>query len=426
MITLLAFMILLLIGVPISIVLGVTSIIYIFTSGNIELISIVPQRIYSGMEAFSLIAIPLFMMAGELMNSGGITTRLIRFAQSIVGHFKGGLAYVNVTANTFLASILGSSLAQTAMMCRVMVPAMEKEGYKREFSAATTASSAMLGAILPPSMIFIIYSVGAGVSIGSMFLAGIIPGILLAISFMLLIVYFGYRLNLPKSEKKPLKIVVSSFLQVVPALSVPTVIILGILSGVFTATESAAIACVIAIIAGLFIYKELKISDFPKILINTTLTTATVTLLISMAKLFGLVITFERIPQLLAEWMTTLTDNPLVFLLLVNLFVLIVGMFIDGIAALIIITPIIVPIALLFGIDPIHFGIILCLNIVIGSLIPPVGAGLFIASSVANVKIEILVKAVLPFLAVALFVLLIVTYWPDLVLWLPQMFTAST
>ncbi len=229
MITLLAFVILLLIRVPVSIVLGVTSIVYILSSGNFELFYNVPQRIYSGMETFSLIAIPLFMMAGELMNYGGITTRLVRFAQAIVGHFKGGLAFVNVIANTFLASILGSSLAQTAVMSRVMVPAMEKEGYKREFSAATTAASAMLGPIIPPSMIFIIYSVGAGVSIGSMFLAGIVPGILLALSFILLIIYFGYTRNLPKSEKKPFKYVVTSFFQVIPALSVPAIIIWGIL-----------------------------------------------------------------------------------------------------------------------------------------------------------------------------------------------------
>lgn len=421
MISILAFIVLLLIRVPISIVLGVTSIVYLVTSGNSGLLVSVPQRIYSGMESFSYIAIPLFMLAGELMNQGGITNRLIRFSQTLVGHFKGGLAYVNVIANTFLASILGSSLAQTAMMSRVMVPAMEKEGYKREFSTATTAASAMMGPIIPPSMIFILYSVGAGVSVGSMFLAGIIPGILLACSFIVLLIYYGYRLNLPKSDRKPVKEIITSFLQVIPALSVPTVIIWGILSGVFTATESAAIACLIAMLTGLFVYRELKIKNFPKILVNTALTTATVTLLIAMAKLFGLVLTFERIPQVMAEWMVTLTESPLMFLIIINIFMLLVGMVMDGIAALILLTPIIVPMALLYGIDPIHLGVILCLNVVIGSLTPPVGAGLFIASSVANVKLEHLVKSIAPFLIVALLVLFLITYFPELVLWIPSM-----
>ncbi|PLR82267.1 TRAP transporter large permease [Bacillus sp. V33-4] len=416
-----SFFSLLFLRVPIFIVLGATSIIYIFSTGNNGLFDSVPQRLFSGVDNFSLLAIPLFMLAGELMNYGGITSRLINFAKAIVGHYKGGLAYVNVVANTFLASILGSSLAQTAMMSRVMVPAMEKEGYQREFSTATTAAAAMLGPIIPPSMIFIIYSIHAETSIGRMFIAGIMPGILLALSFILFIIYYGHRHNLPKSDKQSLKQIRASFYQVIPALSVPVIIIVGILSGIFTATESAAIACLIAILAGALFYRELKLKELPKILINTATTTATVTLLIVTAKLFGLVLTFERIPQLITEWMVTLTDSPLVFLLIVNLFLLLVGMFLDGIASLILLSPILIPVAMAFNIDPIHLGVVMCLNIVIGSLTPPVGAGLFVASSIAEVKIETLVKAIWPFLAVSLVVLALITYFPQLILWLPNM-----
>ncbi|PLR75561.1 C4-dicarboxylate ABC transporter permease [Bacillus sp. V3-13] len=416
-----SFFTLLFLRVPIFIVLGATSIIYIFSTGNNGLFDSVPQRLFSGMDNFSLLAIPLFMLAGELMNYGGITSRLINFAKAIVGHYKGGLAYVNVVANTFLASILGSSLAQTAMMSRVMVPAMEKEGYNREFSTATTAAAAMLGPIIPPSMIFIIYSINAETSIGRMFIAGVMPGILLALSFVLFIVYYGYRHNLPKSDKQNFKEIRASFYQVLPALSVPVIIIVGILSGVFTATESAAIACLIAILAGSLFYRELKLKELPKILINTATTTATVTLLIVTAKLFGLVLTFERIPQLITEWMVTLTDDPLIFLLIVNLFLLLVGMFLDGIASLILLSPILIPVAMAFNIDPIHLGVVMCLNIVIGSLTPPVGAGLFVASSIAEVKLETLVKAIWPFLAVSLLVLALITYFPQLILWLPNM-----
>lgn len=422
MVVAIVFIGLLLLQIPISIVLGMTGISYILTSGSFGLLQSVPQNIYSGLESHGLLAIPLFMLAGELMNFGGITTRLIRFSKTVVGHYKGGLAYVNVLANMFLASILGSSLAQTAVMSRVMVPAMEKEGYKREFSAATTAAAAMLGPIIPPSMIFIIYSVGSGTSIGAMFLAGIMPGILLAASFIALIAYFGYSLDLPKSPREPFKNVVVSFLKMIPALCVPGVIIFGILGGIFTATESAAIACFISFIVGFLLYRELKFKDIPNILVNTAVTTGTVTFLIAMAHLFGLVITFERIPQMITDWMVTLTQSPLVFLLLVNIFLIFVGMVMDGIAALIILVPIVVPLAVEFGIDPIHLGIVICLNMVIGSLTPPVGAGLFIASSIGEVKYERLVRAMWPFLLIALVNLIIITYWPQMVLWIPDMF----
>ncbi len=425
MIALLLFILLLLLQVPISFVLGITTIIYIVVSNNLGLLPTAPQRLYSGLESYGLLAIPLFMLAGELMNSGGLTRRLIQFSKTIVGHYRGGLAYVNVISNMFLASIIGSATAQIAMMSRTMVPAMEKEGYSKAFSASTTATAGLLGPIIPPSMLFIIYGVSSGASIGTMFLAGIIPGILLALGIMGLIAYIGMKQQWKGSEKASGSEMGRAFLQVIPALLVPMVIIVGILSGVFTPTESAAIACVLALLVGFFFYRELQIKDLPMIMVNTVVTTATVTLLIAMANLFGWMLSFERIPQLIAEWMVSLTENPLVFLLLVNLFLLLVGMVMDGIPALIILVPIFSPLLLQFGIDPVHFGIIICLNLTIGLLTPPVGAGLYIASSIADVKLEQLTKSIGPFLVVSILTLFIVTYWPELVMWIPSLLQGS-
>ena len=421
-IALLLFIILLLLQVPIAFVLGITTIVYIIASANLGLMATAPQRLYSGLENYGLLAIPLFMLAGELMNSGGITRRLVTFAKTFVGHFRGGLAYVNVIANMLLASIIGSATAQIAMMSRTMVPSMEKDGYKREFGAATTAAAGLLGPIIPPSMLFIIYGVGSGASIGSMFLAGVLPGIILALSFVILIAYTGMKQQWSTHKRATIAEMGTSFIKVIPALLVPIIIIAGILSGAFTPTESAAFACVVALIVGFFFYKELKIKNLPSIFINTAITTATIMMLIAMANLFGWMLSFEMVPQTIAAWMTSLTKNPLVFLLIVNIFLLIVGMFMDGIAALIILVPIFTPIIATYGIDPVHFGVIICINLTIGLLTPPVGAGLYIASSLGNVKLELLIKAIWPFLIASLIALMVITYWPDMVLWLPSIF----
>lgn len=416
------FILLLLLQVPIAFVLGITTFVYILLSANFGLLDATPQRLYSGLESYGLLAIPLFMLAGELMNSGGITTRLVNFAKTLVGHFRGGLAYVNVIANVLLASIIGSATAQIAMMSKTMVPSMEKEGYSKEFSAATTASAGLLGPIIPPSMMFIIYGVSSGTSIGDMFLGGVLPGILIAFLFIVLIGYFGSVHQWPTLNRATLGQMVKSFIQVIPALIVPIVIIAGILSGVFTATEAAAIACIVALLIGIFLYKEIKLSSIPSILTNTAMTTATITMLIAMANIFGWVLSFERIPQSIATWMTTLTDNPLLFLLIVNIFLLIVGMFLDGIAALIILVPIFMPLIANYNIDPVHFGVIICINLTIGLLTPPVGTGLFIASSLTNIKLEKLVRSIWPFLTASIVALLIITYVPQLVVWLPSIF----
>ncbi|MCU9594504.1 TRAP transporter large permease [Caldibacillus thermolactis] len=419
---LIAFIILLLLQIPISFVLGITTFFYIFLSANFGLLDATPQRLFSGLESYGLLAIPMFMLAGELMNSGGITSRLVNFSKTMVGHFRGGLAYVNVVSNVLLASIIGSATAQIAMMSKIMVPSMEKEGYSKEFATATTASAGILGPIIPPSMMFIIYGVTSGTSIGDMFLGGVFPGILITFLFIVLIGYFGTKHQWPTLTRSTVSQMFKSFISVIPALLVPIIIIVGILTGIFTATEAASIACIIALFVGGFLYKEIKLKSIPRILINTAITTATITMLIAMANIFGWVLAFERIPQQIATWMTSLTDNALIFLIIVNIFLLIVGMFLDGIAALIILVPIFMPLIINYNIDPVHFGVIICINLTIGLLTPPVGTGLFIASSLTNIKLERLVRAIWPFLLASIVALFIISYAPQIVTWLPSIF----
>lgn len=421
MLVIAAFILFLIMGIPISLVLGMTTIVYFLVTGNTMLLDSTPQRLYSGMENFGLLAIPLFMLTGELMNSGGITNRLVVFARMLVGHVRGGLAYVTVIANMFLASILGSANAQAAMMSKVMVPEMEKEGYDREFASALTLASSIVAPIIPPSMIFIIYGTLSGTSIGGLFMAGIIPGTIFGVGFVALIAYLGYKHDFPRSERASFNQIWGSFVSVLPALLVPLVITVGILSGAFTATESAAVASFIAFIVGLFFYRELKWKHLGKILVNTVIGTATVTFLIAMANLFGWLIAFEQIPQMIANSMLSISDNPFVFLLLVNLFLLLIGTLLDGIAALIILVPVFMPLVTGFNIDPIHFGVIICINLTIGLLTPPVGTGLFIVSSIAEVKFERLVKAVTPMLLLGITMLFIVTYWEQATLFIPRL-----
>lgn len=420
-ITIAVFVILLILGIPISLVLGITTVVYFLINGQALLLESTPLRMFSGLENFGLLAIPLFMLMGEIMNEGGITTRLVNFAKLILGHFRGGLAYVTVVANMFLASILGSANAQAAMMSKVMVPQMEKEGYKREFAGAITLASSIIAPIIPPSMIFIIYGTLSSTSIGAMFMAGILPGVLFGLAFMAMIAYMGYKNNFPKSKRHSSKEILQGTVKTLPALLIPLIVVFGILRGVFTATESAAVACFLAIIIGLFVYRELDIKKFPKMLVNTVTNTATVTYLIIMANIFGWMIAFERIPQLMADLILSFTESPWVFLLLVNVLLLIVGMLIDGIAALVILVPVLMPLVHALQINPVHFGVIICINLTLGLLTPPVGTGLFIVSSMADIKFERLVKAVIPFIVVSVIVLLIITYIPDFVLFIPRM-----
>lgn len=410
------FLVILLVGVPISFVLMISAAAYVWLSGNQMLYGSFMQQLFSGIESYGLLAIPLFMLTGELMNAGGLTRRLVAMARVLVGGLSGGLAYINLVANMLMASIMGSAVAQIAVMSRVMVPEMEKEGYDRAFAGALTAAGGLLSPIIPPSMLFVIFGVLAQIAIGDLFIAGIIPGLLLAGGFCLCIAVVGTFVNFPTSSRSRRRDDVRAIMEGLPAGSIPLVIIGGIVFGLATPTESAALAVLASFLIGRFLYGDLKLSDLPEVLYDTAVNSAVVTFLIAAANVFGWVLIYEKVPQVVAAWTAGLTDDPFVFMLLVNLLLLFVGMVIDGIAALIIVVPILMPIATgVFGINPFHFGVVVCINLILGLLTPPVGAGLYVAASMADTQPAAIFRALLPFLLSTIAVLVLLSWQPGLV-----------
>ncbi|AUM75161.1 TRAP transporter large permease [Paracoccus jeotgali] len=412
---------LLAIGMPVAFVLLAAAFVFMFATGNFAVLDAIPQILFSGLEVFDLLAIPLFILLGELMNSGGITTRLIAAAKLILGRLPHALAYVCLTANLMLASIMGSATAQIAVMTRVMVPEMEQDGYSRGFATALTAAAGMLGPVIPPSMIFIIYGVIAQVSVADMFIAGILPGILLFALLVLLVTLRAPRQTVhsenaaPAQPADPWRVLGAA----AAGLLIPVVIVLGISFGVVTPTESAALATAIAVILGVAVYRALHWRDVSGILTRTALNSALVLFLIATAKVFGWLLTYAHVPQELATFLQGMTSNATVFLLLVFLLGIGIGAFLDGIAALIIMVPILLPMATaIYGIDPIHFGVVICMTLTIGLLTPPVGTGLYIAVAVVDLPFLTLVREILPFVLVTMLVVVLIALWPALTLWL--------
>ncbi len=405
----------LLLSVPVAVVLAITSIWYIWESGNTVLYDSLAQKMFGGIENYGLLAVPLFMLTGELMNEGGMTKRLVGMARVFVGGFRGGLAYINLLANMFMAAIIGSATAQIAVMSRAMVPAMEAEGYEKGFATATTAAGGLLAPVIPPSMMFVIFGVLAQIPIGDMFLAGIIPGLLLAMAFGLVITIVGWTQQFPKGVWMTREEALRAILGALPALLIPVAIIGGILFGVATPTESAAIASLIAFVVGWLVYHELKPSHLGEIFKRTAVNASMIIFMIAAASVFGWVIIYEEVPQKLATLVTSITSNPFLFLLIVNLALLLVGMVIDGIAAIILITPILLPIATgSYDISPYQFGVVVCLNLVLGLLTPPVGIGLYIASSMSETSPGAILKALWPFLLAVGAVLILLSYFESL------------
>jgi tripartite ATP-independent transporter DctM subunit len=409
------FVVLLLGGVPIAVVLAMSAIFYIWASDNTLLYDSFAQQMFSGIESYGLLAIPLFMLAGELMNDGGLTRRLVNAARVFVGGFRGGLAYINLLANVFMAAIIGSAASQIAVMSRAMVPEMQKEGYSREFAAATTAAGGLLSPIIPPSMLFVIYGVLAQLPIGDMFLAGIIPGLILSAVFFLIIALVGLRQQFPKGAWMSGGEAGRAVLAALPAALIPVAIVGGILGGIATPTESAAIASLIAFVLGAVLYGELKFRNLGRLFARTAVNASLVVFLVAAANVFGWVIIYEAVPQKLAAMLTTITSDPFLFFLIVNASLLLIGMVLDGIAALILVVPILLPIAVNeFGIDPFQFGVVVCLNLVLGLLTPPVGAGLYIASAMSGATPTGIFRALAPFLLSVLVVLILLSWWPAL------------
>ncbi|OWU67960.1 C4-dicarboxylate ABC transporter permease [Roseovarius sp. 22II1-1F6A] len=411
-----SFAILLITGVPIALVLAMTAMVYIWWSGNTVLFLSYPQQLYGGLEKYGLLAIPLFMLVGELMNEGGITKRLINFASVFVGSLKGGLAYINLVANMFMAAIIGSTNAQIAVMGHVMVPEMARRGYDRNLATAITAAGGLMSPIIPPSMLFVIYGVLAQISIGDMFLAGIVPGLMMGASFILVVAALGYVYTYPKEDRQDLRTATRNIVRALPSFSIPVVIIGGIAGGIATPTESAALAAVAAIVVGALVHREVDFRRMPQVMVRLLTNSAMVLFLVATANVFGWIVVYEQIPQTLAGYLQQITQNPFMFMLLLNILLLAMGMVIDAIAALILIVPILLPIAMTsYGIDPFHFGVVVCLNLVIGLLTPPVGTALFVAANVSGCAPGKIMKPLAPFLLAAVVVLILISWQPGLV-----------
>lgn len=410
-------------GVPLAFTMGIAALAVVSTQDMLPL-SLVPQRALIGADSFSLLAIPFFILAGNLMNHGGITTRIIAFANAIVGRFTGGLGLGNIVASMLFAGVSGSAVADTTALGSTLIPAMKKEGYDGGFSAAVTAASSICGPIIPPSIPLVIYGLtaGTGVSIGALFLGGAIPGLILGLSLLTLCWLISKRRSYPIYEAVPFRVILQTGLRAIWAIFMPLIILVGVVSGIFTVTESAAVAVVYALIVGMFIYRELRISDLFSVLVATALDSAKVMIIVAMASAFGWIMAFSGLPKAIADLLLTISENPTVILLIMNVLLLVVGTFMEAIAAMIILIPVLVPVAVQVGIDLHHLGVILVFNLMLGLLTPPVGICLYIAAQFARTRIEIIIKEVMPFFTVGLLVLLLITLIPDLVLLLPRTF----
>jgi len=417
---LLVFAVLLLLGLPVAFVLAVTAIVAMLSSGS--RLVLLPSRMFAGTDSFPLLAVPLFVLAGSLMSTGGITKRLVDFAVKLVGWLRGGLALVNIQASMFFAGISGSAVADASAVGGVLIPAMEEDGYDKDFSAAVTAASSTVGPIIPPSIPLILYGILAQVSVGALFLAGAVPGILLGVGMMILTYFISRRRNYAAHPWQGFRAVGKGFVSAFWALLTPLIILGGILGGIFTATEASAVAVGYAFIAGAFIYRELDWRTIPKTLVEATLVTSLIMFVIAAAQPLAFVFARQRIPELVGNALFTISDNPLVLLLLVNVLLLLVGTFLETTAALIVFIPILVPLVTSVGIDPVMFGVIMVLNLVIGLVTPPVGVVLFVTSGIAKLRLEALIRAIWPYLLVMLGVLLLVILFPVLSLGLPRLF----
>ena len=414
--------IMLAIGVPVAYAVGISAIIgawYI----DIPLEAVMIQ-LTSGVNKFSLLAIPFFILAGAIMAEGGIARRLVNFAYIFVGFIRGGLSLVNIVASTFFGAISGSSVADTASIGSVMIPEMDKKGYPRDFAAAVTASGSVQAILTPPSHNSVIYSLATGgtVSIAALFIAGILPGLLLSLSLMVMCVAFAHKRGYPKGERVPFRQALTIFVDTLWGLMTVVIIMGGILSGIFTATESAAIACLWAFFVTMFIYRDYKWSELPKLMFRTVKTVTIVMILIGFAAAFGAVMTYMQLPMRITEAFTSISDNKYVILMCINIMLLLIGTLMDMAPLILILTPVLLPVTNALGIDPVHFGMIMLVNLGIGLITPPVGSVLFVASAVSKQKIEQVVKAMLPFYLVLLLVLMLVTYIPAISLFLPKLF----
>jgi C4-dicarboxylate transporter DctM subunit len=413
-------MFLFLLNAPIFLAIAISSIFTLLFFTDFPLI-MVTQRMVNAVDSFPLMAVPLFMLAGALMDVGGISKRIVNFAEALVGWLPGGLAAVAVVASMFFAGISGSAAADTAAVGALLIPAMIQRGYKDSFSAAIQASGGSIGVIIPPSIPMIIYGFITGTSISKLFAAGILPGILMGISLILVAIFISIKYGYGSAVPFSIKNVFKTFKEAFWSLGAPIIILGGILGGVFTATEAAAVAVIYGFIVGKFIYKELKFKNMPKLLIESAVLASIILFIIATASIFGWIITMENIPQLIGTKILSLTQNPILILLLINLILLIAGTFVETTVSLILLVPIIMPIVPKLGIDPIQMGVIIVTNLAIGMLTPPLGICLIVSCGISRNSIIEVSRAILPFLFALIIDLLIISYWSPITMFIPSL-----
>lgn len=418
----LAFIVLIIIGMPIGFVLGVTGFLGMLKMHSPIVLQLIPQRYFAGVDMFTLMAMPFFILAGEIMNKTGITHRLVKFSNVLVGHLQGGLAHANIVASIFFAGITGAAVSDTAAIGSMLIPAMVEEGYDKDFSAAITAASSIIGPTIPPSNIMVIYGAFMQVSIAGLFMTGLVPGLVLGLALMVMTARIAKSRGYPVGEERAtLKEMFVGFKDAIVALLMPIIILGGILSGIFTPTEAAAVAVAYAMFLGFFVYRNLKLKDLVPIFLKMARTTGVVFLVISAASILGWVLAIEQIPEKVAVLMLGISSNKYIIMLLILGLLLIVGMFMDIAAALIILGPILHPLAVSLGYHPLHFGIIMVLALNIALMTPPVGACLFVACGISKLTLEQISKEIWPFIIVEIGVLFLITFVPDIAMFLPRL-----
>jgi len=412
----LIFLLMLFFGIPVAISIGLTSIAALFWL-DIPLI-VVGQKMITGMDSFLLIAIPFFILAGELMNIGKITDRIFSFARAAVGFIPGGLGHANILASLIFSGMSGSAIADTGGLGTIEIKAMRDAGYDDEFAGSVTAASSTIGPIFPPSIPMVIYASIAEVSVGRMFLGGIIPGLLMAVALMVMVFFYALRKGYPREPLNPIVMVQQFFRAFIPLMT-PVIIISGFLTGWFTPTEASAVAVAYAIIIGMFVYRELSWKHVGEAILKTALSTANVLLIIAVSTLFSFILTTQGVAMHLSMWITGITTNPNLVLLILNVILLLLGMIMEPGAIMILVLPVILPLVRLLGIDLVHFGVVMVLNLMIGMMTPPFGMCLFTVSQVGSIPLSRLSRAIIPFIFPLVTVLMVITYFPGIVLWLP-------
>ena len=409
-------------GLPIVFALGFSPMVGFLVTDKMIFLNMIVQRTFAGINQFPLLAIPFFILAGEIMNRGGITVRLVEFANAVVGHMRGGLAQVNVLTSMLFAGLSGSAVADTSAIGSVLIPAMEKAGYSRKFAAAITAASSVIGPIIPPSIIMVIYAFMMNVSVAALFAAGLVPGVIVGVSLMCAVAVISKKRNYPKAERRATvgelgKAARGAFLP----LMTPVIILGGILGGIFTPTEAASVAAGYALFLGLFVLKTIKFNELEGIFLRAATSSAAILLVVGTATAFAWIATLSNVPAMLTDVVFSISDNPLLLLLMINIMLLIVGMFLDAGPAILILGPILAPTMIQLGVEPIHFAIIMCVNLTVGLATPPMGLVLFVASSVSRLGVEVIAREMIPFLIIEIAVIFLITYVPAISLTLPRL-----